>query len=117
MENNAQRENVAFRHQPISPFARNYFRSHIAWSTTPVKDIVLRVNVHGKAKVNDDWVKSSFSSQHNVFRFEVSVHDVEPVDLVEGLAHSPEKEFDFLLREVGHFLVDSGVELAVGKEF
>ena len=75
MENGTQWKNVAFWFYVISFLDGCNLRGNIAWSSASVKNVVFSVSIRGKAEINDDWIKACFSSKHDVFGLDISMHD------------------------------------------
>jgi len=55
-----------------------YLRCHVSWSTTSYVNKLFFPNEFCKSKVNNDWFDIVFSltSDHNVLKFEISMHDI-----------------------------------------
>lgn len=91
--------------------------SNIPGRSAAVKEVVFGVNICSQSEVCEDRVESGGSSEHDVLRLDVSVHDSGLLKLVEGESHTSHEGLNFLFGELGHALVDASVSLAVRKQF
>ena len=116
MEDESEGEDVAGGAELLAFLAGEDFGSYIAGGAAAVEEVVFGLGIGGQAKVSDDGGESVLAPEHDVFRLDVSVHDLILVHLVEALGHAPHKRLNLLLGEAGHPLVDPAVELSVSQQ-
>lgn len=116
MENKPKREDVTLRVNFISFLAGKNFRGNVSGGAASVVNIVFRLSIDCKSKVSYDWIESIFSSQHDVFRLDISMHDFVFVHFIESSGHSPHEGLDLFFREPCQSLVDSRMELPITEE-
>ena len=74
----------------------NDLRGDVARSSTSEEEIFFKVNVSCQSKVNDNWGHRRGISQHNVLRFEISMHHSLGVHLLKSTKKSKHELLDFL---------------------
>ena len=116
MEDEAEGEDIAGGAELLSLLAGDDLGGDVAGGAAPVEEVVFGLGVGSEAKVGDDGVEAVLAPEHDVFGFDVAVHDLVLVHLVEALGHAPHKRLDLLLGEAGHPLVDPAVELPVAQQ-
>lgn len=117
MENGTQWKNVAFWFDVVSLHDSGDLRGNIARSSTSVEDVIFSVSIGGQAEINDDWIEASFSPKHDVFGFDISMHDSVVMHFFQSKSHTLDELPNLTWVEDGFFIVNTLVELAVWKEF
>ena len=88
MENATNWKNIAFSGQFSAFLVRNDLRGDIAWSTTSVEDVVFSIYINCKSKIYNNRLESRFSSKHDIFRFDISMHNSVSVYLGKTICKS-----------------------------
>ena len=76
VENCSSREDIAGWCYFFTFVKRYHFGSYVAWCPTPVEDIIFSCDVSSQAEVDDDRFHIFLISQHQILRFDISMHDV-----------------------------------------
>lgn len=92
MEDDSEREDVTGTGVCLDGVSWFYFqdlRGHIAWSAAPCVEIFGGACVLGQPQVNQDWNDSAtlelISFDHDVLKFEVSVHNASVMKIANSL--------------------------------
>lgn len=116
MEDSPKREDVALRFNVLSLGESGDFRSDVARSAASVEDVIIAVGICREAEISNDRHKSSVSSQHNVLRLDVPMHDSVVVHFLESNRHSSDELLGLSRSEDCLSFIDAAVQLPVGKK-
>lgn len=70
------------------------FWGDVAWSAASVENVVLAVSVSREAEICNDRHEARVSSQHDVLRLDVPMHDSIIVHLLQSHCHSLDELLD-----------------------
>ena len=114
VEDRTQRENIAARLNVLRLRKLDYLRSDIPRGSTPEEKVLLEIDVTGKTEIHDNWLEST-ATQHDILRFEVTMHDPMTVDVPQTSKHTRSDRFYLLFRKVSLSFLD-GLEKGLSRQ-
>ena len=67
------------------------FGCYVAWRSTPIEEIIFTVDKRCESKIDYNGLEARFSSEHDVFRLDIAMHNAIVMDFLESLRHSYHK--------------------------
>ena len=90
VQDDPSRENITGGLNVLTLGKRYDLRRHVSRSTTAEEQVLMQVSIGGQPEVSDNWLEAVLASQHDIFGFQVTVHDPSPVERsqpVQNAAH------------------------------
>lgn len=114
MEDDACREDIAYWSDFLAFFKSGHFWGHVAWSSTTVEDVVVPVDIGCQPKIDQHWLQ--FIPEHDIFWFNVPVHDIIVVKFLEPADKTYHDMLDFSYCKLAHSLVDLAMQVAASQQ-
>lgn len=95
VENHTCRKDVTLGFDVYVFAQSDNLRSNVTGGSTSVEKIFLDVGICSKSEINNNGVHGDLISHHDVFWFEVTMHDSVLVHVGKSLEQSSHKSFDF----------------------
>ena len=75
VEDGSKRKYIAFRLDMVSLVKGGHFGGNIARGSASIEHVIIGVGICSQAEIDNDGHESGLSSQHDVFRLDVAMHD------------------------------------------